>query len=305
MTVRFWLISIITILFSNMSNTCHGQIRLKEQVEIVGPVIRLKDIFDGIRDRVLAGEEVGNSPKPGKSYIFKNEWLEQTAHYYGLDWSGDNVTQVIVTRASHNISRGDIEGLILNAFSKTNDSLRIYKVNFDRFTPFKVAANTKLNPRVENISWHGNNHFYAKIKVGSIVKHFSGRVQAHIELPVLNTQIVKGQIIKRSHITYQLIPENNVGGNVVVNPDLLIGRTAKRIMLPAMRAVNVNDLDLPVIVKKNQKVLVVVKRPGLTVSMRGIAQSEAKIGDQVGVLNPKSKVVVMGTVVSPGIVRMI
>ncbi len=59
------------------------------------------------------------------------------------------------------------------------------------------------------------------------------------------------------------------------------------------------DLAKPILVEKNQLVTVVYSTGGLTLSMRGRAQSAGSMGEAVRVQNPQSKRIVDGVVSGP------
>jgi len=116
--------------------------------------------------------------------------------------------------------------------------------------------------------------------------------------------------LPRRHIITQedLIPIkqdiHKLRGGYATKEKILIGQQLRR---PA-RAGSViyqNQLQLPKIVKKGDKVTIITNRGGLSVIHQGIAMGNASKGERVQVKNKRSSRIIQASVISPGRVEVL
>ena len=93
-------------------------------------------------------------------------------------------------------------------------------------------------------------------------------------------------------------PINQIAQDMMVTEGDLAGMVPRR-TLRAGEPIRNADLAKPILVEKNQLVTVVYSTGGLTLSMRGRAQSAGSMGEAVRVQNPQSKRIVDGVVSGP------
>ena len=78
----------------------------------------------------------------------------------------------------------------------------------------------------------------------------------------------------------------------------LVGAEARR-PLPAGRVLSERDLQAPRLVLRGRTVQLTYARPGLRLSVQGVAQSDGALGDLVRVVNLDSRRQLQGVVVGP------
>jgi flagella basal body P-ring formation protein FlgA len=81
------------------------------------------------------------------------------------------------------------------------------------------------------------------------------------------------------------------------------GMIAKR-ALPADTALSVTMLDAPLLVRRGQQVILLAQAAGIEVRMSGTALGDGAEGELVRVRNSRSKRIVEGLVIKPGVIRV-
>jgi flagella basal body P-ring formation protein FlgA len=121
-------------------------------------------------------------------------------------------------------------------------------------------------------------------------------VVAQVEVAVLRTPISRGQRIARSDVGIGLREADQLPAGVVMNPEALIGRVAKR-DLGLNRLVSEGELLERTDAMRNHPVTLVVTSPG-------VLRKDARIGDLVEVLSTATRGVVYGVLINPDVVEV-
>lgn len=119
---------------------------------------------------------------------------------------------------------------------------------------------------------------------------------------VLGRTIQRGETIQAEDVVWIDTP-SNAPRDAVADPDALIGKTAKRVLLAntPLRAMDVMETPS---VRRNEPVTLIYEADGLKLSVRGRALGDAAIGANVKVLNPQSNKVLEAIVDGPGTARV-
>lgn len=119
---------------------------------------------------------------------------------------------------------------------------------------------------------------------------------------VLGRTIQRGETIEAEDVVWIDTPAN-APRDALADPDALIGKTAKRVLLAntPLRAMDVMDTPS---VRRNEPVTLIYEAQGLKLSVRGKALGDAAIGATVKVLNPQSNKVLEAIVDGPGTARV-
>ncbi len=121
-------------------------------------------------------------------------------------------------------------------------------------------------------------------------------------LAVLGRTIQRGEAIQAEDVVWIDTP-STAPRDALADPEALIGKTAKRVLLAntPLRALDVMDTPS---VRRNEPVTLIYEAEGLKLSVRGKALADAAIGANVKVLNPKSNKVLEAIVDGPGTARV-
>lgn len=109
------------------------------------------------------------------------------------------------------------------------------------------------------------------------------------------TNIVRGQVITSELVERQVRASNTIGAQTLSTIEQAIGLEATR-TIRAGTALSVSDLTAADLVRKGEKVTLIVSRGALTISVETIALHDAKMGEQVELSNTESGRVVRGIV---------
>jgi flagella basal body P-ring formation protein FlgA len=122
-------------------------------------------------------------------------------------------------------------------------------------------------------------------------------------VPVLARRIGAGEVIGPRDIDYVALQADRVASNVVTDAASLIGAAPRRGLRPG-QPVRASEIGAPVLVEKNQMVLLRVQTASMQLTAQGRALQEGARGDTVRVVNTKSNTVVTGTVAEAGLVMV-
>jgi len=128
-------------------------------------------------------------------------------------------------------------------------------------------------------------------------------VVAQVEVAVLRTPVSRGQKIGRSDVGVALREADQLPAGVVMNPESLIGRVAKR-DLGLNRLVSEGELLERTDALRNHPVTLVVRSGSLVVTSPGVLRKDARIGDLVEVLSTATRGVVYGVLINPDVVEV-
>ncbi|MBU28737.1 MAG: flagella basal body P-ring formation protein FlgA [Gammaproteobacteria bacterium] len=109
------------------------------------------------------------------------------------------------------------------------------------------------------------------------------------------TNIVRGQVITRDLISKTLQPKKQIGAQMLSTFEEAIGLEATR-TIRAGTPLSVSDVTAADLIRKGEKVTLIVKRGALTITVDTIAMEDGKIGEQVELSNTESGKVIRGIV---------
>jgi flagella basal body P-ring formation protein FlgA len=119
---------------------------------------------------------------------------------------------------------------------------------------------------------------------------------------VLGRTIQRGETIQAEDVIWIETPINSPR-DALADPEALIGKTARRVLLANTPLRSLDIMDTPS-VRRNEPVTLIYEAQGLRLSVRGKALGDAAIGASVKVLNPKSNKVLEAIVDGPGTARV-
>ncbi len=114
----------------------------------------------------------------------------------------------------------------------------------------------------------------------------AGPAQAEGQVLVLVRDIMRGDVITANDVEMRAQPQGRPLRGV--DMDAVIGMETRR-TLKAGQAVQVSDIKAATVIRKGDPVAIVYNAPGVSLSVDGVAQNEAALGQPVRVLNNYSK----------------
>ena len=157
---------------------------------------------------------------------------------------------------------------------------------------------------VEQLHYEAASGRFSALLVGTIGDQIrfrlpaEGRARELIEVPVLARPIAAGEVIADADVSWITAAPDRVRASSVTAAAQLVGAEARR-PLPAGRVLSERDLQAPRLVLRGRTVQLTYARPGLRLSVLGVAQSDGALGDLVRVVNLDSRRQLQGVVVGP------
>jgi flagellar basal body P-ring formation protein FlgA len=141
-----------------------------------------------------------------------------------------------------------------------------------------------------------------KIYLTTFLVGLTSTVQASPMLTVSAQQIERGSIVSANDLT--LVDSAGQPRRLgTLDSAAIIGKEARR-TITAGQPIYGQDVQAPLLVKRNQSVTIVLSRGGLAIAASGKALSDGGLGAAVRVQNISSKQIVEGTVAADGVVRV-
>jgi len=277
-------------------------VSLRTSSTIDGASVRLGDLFDGTGAQ--ADEIVAKAPAAGSSTVFDVGWLFTTAHAHGLNWQPPSASSAIrVERNATTIDTAEIARQLADKLPSTSMPLRRVELDaqFRLFVP--VGASTDI--QLQKVDYRQETgRFSAEVRVASDdadapAVHVSGRIVGLISMPVLNRPMMPGELVRAEDITTADYRVDQIQSGGVMDPRELVGETPRH-PLHAGQPLRSSDLQVPVVIKRNDLVLIVLERPGLYLTAEGRALEDGGKGTVIRVTNTQSKRTIDATVLGTG-----
>ncbi len=274
---------------------------------LIGPVVRLEDLFDGIG---AAGTRVlGPGPEPGQSITVPAAQLAAIAAEFGVDWHPRSPEdQAVLERPGRPLRRAEVEGPLHAALAASGAPGR-FRVVLPDFSPPEVPPGVAVDARVNELDYDpGSGQFSAVLLIRAsgmdpLELPFSGRAEETLRVLVAAHVLMPGTLIAPDDLGAADVPASAITEAVATAPAQADGMEAHHV-IAAGDPIPLAELARPPLVQRGQPVLIALAMPGLALSEQGRALDTGTAGDEVRVLNPASRAVLEGTVSGPGEVRV-
>jgi flagella basal body P-ring formation protein FlgA len=276
-------------------------VSLKANAAIDGAEIRLGDLFDGAGAH--ADDVVARAPAPGGSTMFDVGWLYSTARAHGLNWQPPSTSTAI--RIERNATVIDTPALAQQLSDKLPSNLPLRRVELDAQFRLFVPVGASTDIAIDRVDMkQETGRFSAEVRVPAgdptaVPVHVSGRIVALITMPVLARPMVPGELVRPEDVTTADFRADQIQGGGVMDARELIGQTPRH-PLRAAQLLRASDLQVPVVIKRNDLVLIVLERPGLYLTAEGRALEDGGKGNVIRVTNTQSKRTIDAVVLGSG-----
>lgn len=278
--------------------------RLRGDVTARGDTLSLGDLVEGAPAE-LASRPLFRAPALGAVGTIQARRIVEAAGALGLTGieTGGRV-QVSVQRAARRVGPPEIEAALRRTL-ETGYGLdgKSLSVRLDGEAPVllapvdldgqAVAVDVTYDPRTRRVA-------------GLIVL---GERQASLrvvglaletrEVAVLTRSLPRGEAITAADLSLERRPRDAVPADVQGAPSLVVGQVAQR-PLSAGSVLRSGDVAPPDLVARGESVAIVFETPGVSLSLRGVANESGRLGASVSVTNAASKKVLQAVVVGPG-----
>lgn len=281
---------------------------LRDSITVTGDVVTLGDLFDGAG--VLAERPVFRSPDPGVEGALPAADALAAARDAGLSVDPTTLQRVLVARPSITVEIGDIVSMLLPvAAERLGIGEADVRLDFDR-APEVIHADPRSTDPIRLAAFGidvRSGRFSAELQIdlgetdGLVA--LSGRAEELVEVPYLLRDVLRDAVIAPAEVEMRRLPKRQVNRGAVTELESVVGMAARR-GLRAGSMLALADVSPPTVVRRNALVTLIFERPGLTLTARGRALTDAAVGEPVSVLNEQSRRTVHGLALASGAVRV-
>lgn len=277
--------------------------RIRPEATVSTDTVRLGNLVEGLEQ----GGDIPlfKAPAPGARGTIRVERILMAAREYGItNITFGNVRMVHISRPARTIQRVDMAQAVIQSMTQRGNANTLDIVLDDHVAPRMVDVARRDALRVMQVNRDPvTGRFEAKLALAddqaSETWTVTGAVLETREIAVLTSDVERGDAIKDKDLTVVRRPASQIERDAITSMADLVGMVPRR-ALRTGEFVRTSDVARPMLVEKNQLVTVTYVSKGLTLSMRGRAQSNGAMGETIRVQNPQSKRFVEGVVSGAG-----
>ncbi len=294
------------------------EITFKQNAQVVDASVRLGDVAQCSEQTPLAealvSQLIGQAPPPGEHIVFlaqniKNSILASNKSLTdSLTWSGSatiNITREGVAIGSDRIAEIIGEFLSTNKKNLPNAAIRFIPQALP--LPFMLPkGNLEVDVVPSNPGILGSSSISLIFKVDDrVVKNMSvrGKIEAIAKIAAAAESLRKGLILAPQHLQMVDMDISDIASPEFETQNLL-GMQLTRAIAAGAPITGANVEALPV-VRRGQKVKMIIESGTLHVTATGLAHSDGKLDQMIKIQNINSNKTVHGRVTGPGIVEVL
>ncbi|MBU5602642.1 flagellar basal body P-ring formation chaperone FlgA [Citrobacter sp. S55_ASV_140] len=211
-------------------------------------------------------------------------------------------------------AREQINARVLDAASHEIDALarkqqwQDYRYTFNIYIPSAVSTSALCASAPQVTSSTSPEMVLSRMNFvvscpGSNGWQFNVAVRPDVSIPVVmpKSLIARDTVITADDLQLKKFNISNQREGLMTNIDEAIGLTSKRALQPD-KPITRSELVLPVLVKRDQPVMIVSHMAGITASMPGVALKNGRKGDVIKIRNSSSQRIISGMVDDTGVV---
>lgn len=294
-------------------------VRVFDRVEIDSDQVLLGSIarIDGENaDRVRALKElaVGRAPLPGKSRAFDEAAIRLRLKQGGFDPSEIDLQvpgEVEIRRGAVEFGQAHLEQIVTAYLTEQLRDRGLERVQVKEIR----GAETIVLPR-GRITWQvsapRNSSLTGSVPLAVIVK-VNDDVERRVNLTAVVEVRVKAVVSRRPLGRYKPIEEGDIElrdmdlaglpADFISEPEAVIGKRTRR-AVESHTVLRPDLVELPPVVKRGDRVKIVVESSGMRITAEGEAKQKGCVGERIPVVNLGSNKVVQARVVDGQTVRI-
>jgi flagella basal body P-ring formation protein FlgA len=277
---------------------------LKQRATVAGDQVYLSDLFSNVP--FTQDIAISDAPAPGATMAFSARQLGHITRQAKLYWAPSDPNQgVVVSRDSQSIPMSVVERAIAGAIAEQYIGGDFDVSVFERSLNLHIPAGEALQVIVSDLDFDArSNRFRAKLTAagtsGQQVE-VAGRVEAMVDLPVLNRHMMPGEIIAERDIAWQRVSARRATTTAISRLGELVGQTPRR-PIASGQPIRMTDVVPDYLVQKGDVVTILLQNGKMTLTARGTALQRGARGDVIRVRNSQSRKTIEGQVASPDMV---
>ncbi len=292
----------------NLAHALSLEPQLNEKVTVKGHLVTLADLFNhaGLNGHTA----LFRSPDPGTTGNISVQRIISAAQKYGLNIPHrPSFSIVTISRSSRVIELDVLKDVIRDRVEEnspvTNEKSKLVITFRNKTKDIHIDAALQGELALSSFDWSARSRrFTARFSVsGSEPIVLKGTARLMVKVAVAKSNIARGITLTRGDLELKLVRSAGRRAGRYSTIGEMIGLSSKR-TLQAGKPININDLEAPRLILKNQLVTILLEAPGLIIRAEGKALANASKGEAVKVLNTQSKRIIHATAKAPGLVSV-
>uniref|UniRef100_A0A7C3V5I8 Flagellar basal body P-ring formation protein FlgA n=1 Tax=Desulfobacca acetoxidans TaxID=60893 RepID=A0A7C3V5I8_9BACT len=314
--LRLGLIFLVLAVLLLGADQAHGAITFKSEAQVAGDYITLSNLAELPPEPAAkcGGALVWSAPPPGEVYTLTQEFLRHRLEELGIiDYlEGAVLPAAIQVRQTGVPLKGEDVTAVFQRYIREhcpypaeNLSIEVFPLKEPVILPDAQVTLTPLPPR--------NDKFLGDVTLEMVMSHQGQPIK---RLKVSGTVRLKRRVVCASRPLraqdtispgdIQLVNREVTGLNVddfFTSPEQVVGHILAKSVGP-QEIITTRHLSNQPVIKRGDRVTVVLDQDGLEVSTKGVAQEQGHLGKLIRLINPKSKKEFQGLVVDARTVKV-
>ena len=277
------------------------EVSLKTSIIVEEKFITIGDLFNITGKN--ATKRIAMSPRPGQFATYDARWLYHIARKNGVDWKPFNLnTRAIVERASQQISVEQMHEFLKIELKNKGAPEAFELTTSGRLRQIHVAANQPPTLSVEYLSYEPTTkRFIASLAAPArdpeaLRFRVAGKLHKLTEIPVVDRNLTRGQLIRPEHIELLTIRESKIRRDTILTQEEIIGMATKRVIRAGV-PIRTSQIMRPLLVEKGDLVTIKLTTPFMRLTTQGKSLVSGSQGETIQVKNIQSKQVVEAKVI--------
>lgn len=283
---------------------------MRSNIEVSGDFVLLGDLFKNAGP--AADTPVFRAPAPGTSGTVNARRLAEAALRHGVVWDNPHrIPRVQISRGGTLISEAEIKELLADTLRSQVDGMTVGYAFRIRFTsdqePLYVSLDKDPSAEVVQLRYSRRSGRFSAVIAAPAGDPtaaritYTGRAVQITSVPVLVRTMRRGTVISDRDVEMREVSVRRTDSATLLDTADVIGMAAKR-TLRSGKPLAADDLQQPVLVRKNAEITVSYQAPGLTLTMRARALQSGAMGDVVNIRNLQSNRTIRATVIGTDMV---
>ncbi|MGC8738061.1 MAG: flagellar basal body P-ring formation chaperone FlgA [Candidatus Hydrogenedens sp.] len=286
---------------------------IKSEVEVSSDRVMLNDVLDCVDTGFVHDIPLLPAPKPGYARVIPNTLIFSKMKQMGVNaesLSMGETGQTVVKRATTVISKD----ILVESLCHYIQQQMPWEVNQTRIEIYPPSEDLAFPEGDVEITWKPNNSYrYLGVGIFRGIIRVEGKVQKTIicrviietegMLVIAVRDIPRGETITEKDITVRQMTLSRNTGTPIWDLNSVIGMSARK-FIPSGATIQLEDIESPVIIKRNQIVPIEYTQGGISISAKVKVLSDARIGERVRCIYLNSEQQLDAVVQSDGTVKV-
>lgn len=275
---------------------------LRSEVRVTGPLVTIGDFFPDAGSH--AATPLFRAPDLGTRGNVPASLVVERARAAGFeDASADGLRSVSVERLAVTLGVSDMEEAVRAALLERYPDLDADALSLSLNglgQPIMADAGAGSPLSVVDLDWNpvsGQLRTTVRIRTDEMLRMVSlhGLAQETVEVFTAARPLERGAVVSESDLQVRRVPSQRVNARQITDRSAIVGLAARR-SIQAGRPLFKSDFEEPVLVRRGDRVTMIYRVAGMTLTTLGQAMENGSDGAVIDVLNLQSRRTITATV---------